>query len=63
MHGAAILDLELRVAEVSQSFRVGVLTSGGVPDDVFNRELQNPNIQDQLKHTVTLHSVVREGLC
>ncbi len=52
IHGVAILDFELEVTEVPLSFQVGVLTSGGVPDDVSNCELGSSDLLDQLESII-----------
>ncbi len=41
MHGAAILDFEVRVGEVLPTFRVAKPTSGGIPVEISNWELGN----------------------
>ncbi len=48
-----MLDFELRVTEVPQSFQVRVLTSGGILDDVCNGELGNSDFRDQLERTIS----------
>ncbi len=64
MHGAAMLDFNLRLKEVPVSFRVGVLTSGSVPDDVSNCELRNSDFQDQIERTIIFYEwkLVKVGL-
>ncbi len=53
MNGAAMLDFELSVTEVPLSFRVGVQSSGGIPD-VCDCEVKNSDFRDQLECTVSL---------
>lgn len=45
------LVVKLEVTEVPVSFRIGVLTSGDVPDDISDSRLEMPNIEDQIKVT------------
>ncbi len=52
MHGAAMLGSGLGHTEVPPSFWVGVLTSGGVPDDVSECDLGNSDFQDQMEHAI-----------
>ncbi len=49
-----MLDFDLDLTEVSPSFPVGILTSGGIPDDVSDCELGNSNFRDQTERTISV---------
>ncbi len=43
---------DLGFTKVPLSFRIGVPASGGVCDDISNRELENSDFQDQMERTM-----------
>ncbi len=54
-----MLDFVPGVTEVPLSFQVGVLTSGGVPEDLSNCELGYSDFQDQMGHTISTSKTSR----
>ncbi len=52
MHGAAILDFEVRVGEALPTFRVGNPTSGGALVEISDRELGNSDSPLQMERTI-----------